>query len=201
MKKIVLILITLLTVSPFALAGGQAMFGLEWGMSPDQVKNLGTKLALKMKVNNLSVYTAKLLPKNLKDADYYNLVFDNSDLLVKIIMVGEMITDDIYGEKGRARFEELARELKEKYEEVKSITETGIKAYDSPDEFYQCLAFKGCGLWVKMFKGDNKNIILQLNGVTKGEGYIDIRVEAYPEWEVITGKKKPVEFVEDAEAL
>ena len=201
MKRIFLILGAIFWMNSFALAGGEAMFGLEWGMSPYEIRNQGTRLVLKNRVKNLSIYSVKVLPKNLKDADYYRLVFGNTDQLVKIIMVGKKIRGDFYGEQGKNRFAEIAHELAQKYEEVKSITEVGIRVYDAPNEFYQCLAHSGCGIWVKTFKADNKVITIQLNGVKAGEGYIDIRVEAYPEWDEITGRKMPVKSVEDAEAL
>ena len=202
MKKAILILLAvLLNTGSFSWAGGQAMFGLNWGMSPAEVREFGIYLKPEKKTNNLYIYSTNSLPKNLKGTGSYTLVFSKQGKLIKIIMVGEKITGDLSGEIGKARFEELASQLSQKYKEFKSITEVGVKMYDEPDEFYQCLAYKGCGLWVKMFQAENQNISLQLNGVRKGEGYLDITIEAVPEWNIAVGKEAPVVTVEDKEAL
>jgi len=191
----------LLSISSYALADGEAVFGLNWGMTPQEIKNSGIILMLKNRVKNLYIYRAESLSKNLKDARYYTLVFNDNEKLVKIIMIGQKITNDDSGKKGRIRFGEIASQLAQKYREVKSITEVGIKTYNEEDEFYQCLAYKGCGLWIKMFRAKNKNITLQLNGIEKGKGYIDITVEAIPEWDEANGKRSPSTIVDGSQAL
>lgn len=193
--------VTLILINSPAWADGEAVFGLNWGMTPQEIKSSGTILSLKNKINNLYIYRTKSLPKNLNETRYYTLVFDNNQKLVKIIMIGQNITNDISGKKGKTKFEEIAAALVKKYEEIKSITEVGVKTYNEENEFYQCLAYKGCGLWVKMFEGKNKNITLQLNGLEKGKGYIDITVEAIPEWDEATGKRSPATIVDSSEAL
>jgi len=202
MKIMTLIIsVVILSVSSMSWAGGDAVFGLNWGMSPEEVKSSGTILVLKNKSGNLYIYRAESLPKNIKDARYYTLVFNNNKDLVKIIMVGENITNDFSGDKGKIRFEKISTALAGKYKVIKSITEVGIRTYNEDDEFYQCLAYKGCGLWITMFSGGNKNIILQLNGLEKGKGFIDIRAEAVPEWYEAIGKRPPAIIVDSSEAL
>jgi len=181
--------------------GRMAIFGLSWGMTPTEVKELGTRLKPEKKTDNLYIYSANSLPNNLKDTGSYTLVFSKDGKLVKIIMLSKKFINDIYGDQGRSRFEELALELSHKYQEISSIMETGIKAYDSEDEFYQCLAYPGCGLWVKKFRGENKDIFLQMNGIKKGEGYISITVEAVPEWDFAREAKDSIIVVDDADAL
>jgi len=193
--------VALLSVSSFARADGEAVFGLNWGMSPEEVKSSGTILVLKNKSENLYIYRAESLPKNIKDARYYTLVFNNNKDLVKIIMFGETITNDFSGDKGKIRFGKISMALSKKYKVIKSITEVGIRTYNEDDEFYQCLAYKGCGLWITMFSGENKNITLQLNGLEKGKGFIDIRAEAVPEWYEAIGKRPPATIVDSSEAL
>ncbi len=178
-----------------------AMFGLSWGMTPTEVRELGSRLKPEKKTSNLYIYSTDSLPSNLQDTGSYKLVFSKNGNLVKIIMIGNKIANDIFGEQGKSRFNELGLALSQKYQEISSIMEIGVRAYDGPDEFYQCLACPGCGLWVKKFQGDNKHIALQIIGIKKGEGYIAITVEAVPEWDFAREAGESIAVVEDADAL
>lgn len=53
--------------------------------------------------------------------------------------------------------------------------------YRRADEFYECLAYTGCGLWMALFKTPEKTASIWLKGVSRGKGYIDVTVEA-AEW-------------------
>ena len=136
MKMMILIIsVVILSIGSISWADGEAVFGLNWGMSPEEVKSSGTILVLKNKSGNLYIYRAESLPKNIKDARYYTLVFKNNKDLVKVIMVGENITNDFSGDKGKIRFEKISTVLAGKYKVIKSITEVGIRTYNEDDDF------------------------------------------------------------------
>ncbi|MBC6454066.1 MAG: hypothetical protein GDA43_13420 [Hormoscilla sp. SP5CHS1] len=47
------------------------------------------------------MYMTDSLPKNLSGADFYGLLFDESDRLVKVAYVSETISSDFYGAEGK----------------------------------------------------------------------------------------------------
>lgn len=64
-----------------------------------------------------------------------------------------------------------------------SLSRSGIILYQNYDEFYQCLAYDGCGYWRDGFKSPDRYISIQLNGLGRGKGYIYLEYEAQPEWD------------------
>lgn len=46
----------------------------------------------------------------------------------------------------------------------------GRKLWDEYDEFYQCLAYSGCGAWISLFESKaGESIALQLNASVAGK--------------------------------
>ena len=73
--------------------------------------------------------------------------------------------------------------LTEKYGKPKSsYHNVGVRLFKDPDEFYQCLAYDGCGFWVDVFDLPDRAILLKLNGLSRGTGFITLAYEAQPEW-------------------
>jgi len=167
-----------------AQADGDALFGLHWGMSPEEVRNSGATIEFNSQDRNLFVYKATSLPKNLNDVKFYKLIFDNNQSLVKMGLLLNMITDDPAGIDGKDRFIQLEKILDKKYkkDQQRSIQSSGNNSYKNIDEFYQCLAYKGCGLWVSKFEGSNMQIAIWLHGTSRGTGYIELEAESIPEW-------------------
>ena len=202
MKHLLNAIFALLVCANIGLAGGEAMFGLTWGMSPEQVKASGVVLEEKFRQHNFSVFRTERLPKNLNDAKFYVLIFDESLGLCKVVMTGTTIKNDPYGMSGKQRFEELEKILTEKYHQQPMSSKTiGIKLWDDPDEFYQCLAYDGCGLWGSVFLTDTKYIGLKLEGIERGMGYIEITVEAEAEWKQALEKKEKLQTRSEKGAL
>jgi len=159
-----------------------AMFGLDWGMTPPQVLDLGIRLTYEQSDRNFEIYSTSSLPQNLKGSEDYKLLFDDTRGLVKIGMICRNIIDDPEGMKGKARFEMLASILERQYKEDKSagLQASGLRVYKLPNEFYECLEYEGCGTWHKLFRGSNKVILLILKGIKHGIGFIELAVEASP---------------------
>ncbi|GAB6064870.1 hypothetical protein [Deferrisoma palaeochoriense] len=164
-------------------AGGETMFGLIWGMSPADVEQAGVSMTKEREDRNLAVYGGSSMPKNLRDAEFYHLVFDADMGLCKISVVTKDIAEDPYGTEGKARFDELSTLLSEKYKKTSGTQIVGLKLWDQQDEFYQCLAYPGCGMWASVFESETKVVALELLGLTRGRGYLRLTVEAKPEWE------------------
>jgi len=160
----------------------EAMFGLDWGMSAEQVESSGVALAKTEIDRNFSIYRTASLPKNLSDVESYTLIFDQSSLC-KIVMTGRTIGNDPYGTDGKARFSVIENLLKAKYGKPESHCLAGLELYKDRDEFYECLKYRGCGLWMSSFKAENKSMLLQLKGLGRGTGFITLTIEslAFPE--------------------
>jgi len=191
----------LLILSSNVVAGGYAMFGLKWGMSPEQVKKLNVILTHHHSNNNFHFYRTESLPKSLKDVDFYILLFDENKSLVKIVMATKNTSGDAYGIEGKKRFSEIESLLKKKYKSIDSYKVVGKKLYDEPDEFYQCLKYQGCGMWYSTFLADNKNMALQLNGIKRGNGFIDLTVQAKPLFYQALDKFKSINALKEKDAL
>ena len=180
-----LIFASLLIVSFAAPAadGDEALFGLRWGMSPSDVKAVGVTLTKDKAERNLETYRTTSLPKNISDSEGYSLIFANGKL-VKLWSVSRNIEGDPSGSSGKERFETIRSSLTQKYGTPTINRQTvGNKLYDEYDEFYQCLAYKGCGVWVALYETKDKTVSIQLKGLRRGTGYIDITAEATPQWD------------------
>lgn len=165
-----------------ASAGGEALFGLTFGMSVAQVKRLVPDMTMFKGTGHSVIYKAKSMPKNLSDTEEYSLVFVN-DKLLKLNSIGNTIKNDADGSKGKARFSTLKKSLDDKYGKATSEGQhTGLKLYQETDEFYQCLAYDGCGIWSAVYEPSGRAVVLQLNGISRGTGWVDIVAESVPEW-------------------
>ena len=119
-------------------------------------------------------------PKPFSKADFFQLLFVPNSGLQKVVMIGKDITDDLYGSSGKADYSKLKKALTKKYgDKFKSFEYIGLDLYDESDEFYQCLAYSGCGshssFWID---GLNGTIVLSLNGLSRGKGFLKLVYES-----------------------
>ena len=175
----------LMALAPSALSQkvvDNCPFGLEWGMTVQDAKDLGVEMQKSGAEGRLTIYSAESLPKNLSIAESYALVFDSQFSLIKIKMVSNNIENDPYGTEGKEKYSDLKHILVTKYgppEEGMSVELIGLALYDESDEFYQCLAYSGCGYWMAGFTDKTSGMIvgLQLKGLSRGKGYIVLSYE------------------------
>ena len=179
----------------------KALFGLYWGATKSEIEALGVKLTKEGQDKTFYYYKTSSLPKNLKDSNYYLLIFEKNKNLQKIVMISNHIDDTLSGLKGRERYNYLKKLLSNDYEHKLSFEKVGMKLFDKYDEFYECLGYKGCGSWGSIFENDqNAGVVLELLPVRKGIGYIKITAEG-PEWSTILDKdEEKIRLMED-EAL
>jgi hypothetical protein len=177
------------------------MFGLDWGMSVEQVKAKGVKLKAVGRIKNTSVYAANSLPKNLRDVYKYLLIFGEDEGFAKIVVFTEKITGDVYGAEGKERFKGIVSILDKKYTRGQVFTVAGITKYNKEEEFYQCLAYEPCGLYMAEHTAEDRTINTQLIGISAGVGRVKIIVEWEPVWGDILAAQQEAKKQQEAAAL
>lgn len=111
-------------------------------------------------------------------------------------------TNDPTGSAGKERFEALTSTLTEKYGKPSDKYQTvGNKLFKEYDEFYQCLANSGCGMWISIYAPVDKDISVELKGLRRGSGYIVLTVESKPQWSNALDVFKTRKNSSDKEAL
>ena len=178
-----------------------AIFGLKWGMMISEIRGLGISLNKEKRDRNLEIYSTPSLPRQLSDAEKYFLTFSDGKL-VKVSAIGKKILNDPSGREGKERFSVLKNSLGEKYGPPSfSYESTGNKLYKEYDEFYQCMAYDGCGMWAAAFDAPGKMVAVELNGLSRGTGFIKVIAEAVPEWNNALDKMKSFKNQSDSDAL
>lgn len=170
-------LITLVLSVFVSAQDNNAMFGLKWGMSPQQISAMGITLNKTGSERNFSHYTTDSLPKNLSYSESFSLIFDENSL-VKMKMVSVSIEGDLFGTEGKKLFDRTIEMLSKSYKVGQVFCRTGLELYKDENEFYECLAYEGCGFWVTGLTGGNKQIVVKLEGLKRGGGYLTITVES-----------------------
>lgn len=168
-----------------------APFGLQWGASAEEVEKIvGASPDDKLlwgRVQSFDVALAPLTPPNTRTI---LLAVDPELGLGRIIWISEEISNDAFGSAGKRNFNEIKTILTEKYGNPESAMEkTGVTLWKDRDEFYQCLAHDGCGLWFALWKTVEPamKISLKIQGVRRGEGFIVLTYEG-PNWSEIVAK-------------
>ena len=117
-------------------------------------------------------------------------------------MYSEDIENDASGNKGKEQYKKIKINLQKKYGPPIHESEfSGLKLWKKWDEFYQCLAYDGCGYWLSAFKGKKSGLImLELEGVRRGRGFIKLTYEG-PTWEAFMDAKEKIESKLDDDAL
>lgn len=177
-----LTLVGLLSLPAFSADGDEALFGLRWGMTIAEVKGVGVTLTKTRADRNFEIYRTSSMPKNVSDFESYSMIFADGKL-VKLWGVSKNIVGDPMGSDGKERFDTLRTALIEKYGKPEvDYQKVGAKLYQESDEFYECLKYKGCGLWTSGFETPDKAIGLDLKGLSRGTGYIELLAEAKPQF-------------------
>jgi hypothetical protein len=182
MKKLKFALIAvLLGASTNALSqeGFTAPLGLSWGDSKEKlVKEYGAQPAAKNDTR-LKLFLLSSPPVKVPGFDEFYGVIDDKLGLVKVVVI-ENIKDDAYGAKGIEDYKKLKDILSKKYGKADSQYEfIGRELYKDRDEFYQCLAYQGCGAYSAFYKPTGGgDIALEIKGQRRGIGYISINYES-----------------------
>ena len=173
MKKgflVAIVLFTLFARMAFAEAVQPAPVGLTWHTSAvDLVRKYSAEKLRVNKKDSTTLYFIKRAPKKLNDFDSIYGVVHNEHGLVKIILSKDFVRD-AYGDEGRKSYLKYKAILSEKYGKAESYEYTGKMTYSGKDEFYQCLAYQGCGGYASFYHG----VSLELVGYSRGYGTLKI---------------------------
>lgn len=112
-----------------------APFGLEWGLSKEEVEAKGITLAEAPSSEGSQRFTATGLGKIVAGVEtvMVDLGFDNK--LWKVIAASEDYANDPYGFKVKARYGELNDILAQKYGKGKAVHRTGGSIYEEAQYF------------------------------------------------------------------
>ena len=192
--KAILLMILITAVANTGFAREQdAPFGLVWGMTKVQAEKLGVRLEQSSSSDGLDIFKATSLPNSVSIAEFYSLTFDRTHHLQRIQMISKNITGDIYGTEGKEKYATLKDVLVKKYgQPTNGLERVGMELWNDADEFYQCLAYEGCGLWVAIFKHkeSEQNILFALKGLGRGKGFIELCYEGPMWFEVVDALKQ-----------
>ena len=105
-------------------------------------------------------------------------------------------------DNGKKKYTNLKSQLTKKYgNPTVSFERVGGKLWDETDEFYQCLAYPGCGDYIAFFKSQSgASVVLELKGLGRGKGYLRISYEG-PSWPDAVDAYKSKEAKSDEDAL
>lgn len=170
-------------------------------MTAAEIRSVGVTLNKTSGERNFEIYTTKSVPKTLSDFESYSMIFADGKL-VKIWGVSQNLINDPAGIKSKERFENLRAALTEKYgKPTHNYQKIGMKLYKEYDEFYQCLAYAGCGIWGSSFETPDKSITIEIKGLQRGVGYIDVTAEAKPQFDLSLGVYKSRGAKSDKDAI
>ncbi len=199
--KFLLIILAFLSPPSFGADGDEALFGLRWGMTVAEVKSAGTALTKAYRDRNMESYKAPSMPKNISDFESYSLIFADGKL-TKMYGIGKTISNDPSGLSGKERFETLRSVLIQKYgQPILNSQIMSNKLFKEHDEFYLCLKYSGCGIWVSVFETPDKLLTIEMKGLARGAGFIEIAAEARPQWSQAMDVYKLRKNLSDKDAL
>jgi len=165
-----------------------ALFGLRWGETMEDIKRLGVSGELQEDDGHLRLFQTDSLPHGPNDTKFANLGIDRRFGLQRIQWVSKDIADGPSGENGIALYKTMKRQLSERYGDPKSSDEE-IVGSQSSASFYRCLAEDGCGAFVTVWRTPETDARLRLMGSANGKGWLEV-VLLGPDWNDIVSEKK-----------
>lgn len=157
-----------------------APFGLEWGMEVGGLGERNIPIQSTTHTGGLTVVNVREIPDTPEDTYLVNLLFDRTLGLVKVRWMSRDITGDDAGALGQRRYAEVrdyvARSYGEPTDEARVV---GARLFDQEDEFYQCLAYEGCGVWSAIWEGQpSGGVLLSIEGLGPGSGFVRLDYES-----------------------
>lgn len=176
-----------------------APFGLKWGDTKSNIEQQGLTLSCK-NLDSLEQCTTNQAIKPVSFGDIYVLVFAQGKGLQKVVLGSVDITDDPFGTEGKELYSTIKQSLINKYGAPSKHQEiVGLDLYDEHDEFYQCLSYRGCGLWMSFW--DKQGFIsLEIEGGRRGQGYVKLTYES-SDWPSIVDDNESKQKSSDSNAL
>lgn len=177
-------------------------FGLYWGEDASKIKGRNVTLEEQKREGAFAIYTTANVPKSISIAEGYSLIVHDRYGLQKVSLVSKDIANDPSGREGKDTYAQFKRSIAEKYGPASnSVERFGVKLYKEYDEFYQCLKYDGCGVWVTFWDLGAKGMIaLQIKGLARGRGFLSLAYEG-PNWSRAVDEKDALNSSKDKNAL
>lgn len=160
-------------------AGGyiKAPAGLQWGDSGQVL--IEKYEAKKSEVNSpLELYEIGKPPIPLEGINEVYGTVDKKYGLVRVILI-KTFNNDVYGIEGVDSYNKFKKILSDKYGKPESYEYSGRSVYKRKSEFYECLAYEGCGAYSSFFSHDTSDgLYMMLVGYQRGEGELRIIYES-----------------------
>lgn len=165
---------------PAVAESAAAPFGLQWGMDVADLGALDINIESTTRSGNLTVVNVRETPQSFDDTYLVNLLFAKDYGLVKVRWMSNDIENDITGKQGRQIFRGIKGSLAASYGEPTDEAQViGARLYDQDDEFYQCLAYRGCGVWSAIWEQKpSGGILLSIEGLGAGKGFVQLDFES-----------------------
>ena len=166
--------------SAAAAQAQDAPFGFEWGQSLETAEAItGTQASPELLWNRVHALHTETAPSVPPDTDFISLAIDPALGLGRITWFSDDIVNDVFGNAGKEKYLKYKTILSGKYGQPTSSGEiSGRELWEEADEFYQCLAYDGCGMYFTIWRAEGGlEIALQLKGLRRGQGYIEITYE------------------------
>lgn len=143
-----------------------APFGLTWGMTIDEVKELGVNLETLENYNDKNAFLATGLSKAISDLDAVLLNFGYNDRLFEIRGVSDVFQNDPYAFALKKRYDELSQILENKYGNKKETHFIDKRLYTEPDEFLVGIE-RGRSYYFTTFSNSEIEVNLSINAISR----------------------------------
>lgn len=172
-------------------------FGLSWDLTEKELKTMG--FTESNEAGGLKILVSYSVPKAWSKGESY-IAITHKGKLVKVVAISKDITDDVYGTEGKELYESLKNLLSDKYGQPESNEIVGLDLFKDSDEFYQCLGYSGCGIYMSLYNYAGGIIAVQIEGERRGEGYVKILYES-PQFEQAKREIESGDLKSDSDAL
>lgn len=177
MKNKICIFIFFIAFNAWANNDINAPAGLQWGESgQDLIQKYSAK---KVQTDGaLDLYEIIQTPMPLSGISEIYSAVDKKYGLVRVALI-EIFRNDVYGIDGVDSYNKFKKLLGDKYGKPESYEYSGRAVYKNKSEFYECLAYEGCGGYSSFFPSVNGNgVYIQLLGHKRGSGELRIIYES-----------------------
>lgn len=114
-------------------------FGLAWGSSTDQVKEMEVQLTPSSGNNWGTSFTAAGLSQVLHDAELVLLSFGHRNRLWRVAAAGRTISREPYGASTIARYQELSQALSSRYGAGRESDHRDTRIWNEPNQYVMSL--------------------------------------------------------------
>lgn len=202
MKTLIKVLVLCIATTNVSAREVEAPLGLTWGDTIHKLRSKGVSL------NNCRYFESHLIicdttnpPRKISFAENYGLIFHKSLGLQKVVVIGKNFTRDLSGSDGKKLYNVVKKNLMRKYGSPKHSEITGLKLYKESDEFYQCLDYAGCGLWMSIWSPQEGGaVMITIKPLKRGVGFLQMVYDSKL-FQNIEDKNKREKESSDLEAL